>query len=119
MDSILIGIAEESIAHEVGTSVSDQAITFHLSHSKTTIATATFERLSSQHSHRTTGSTVHLIIDQMLQSLIKSRPHEDASVQKAASVALVDGFVTMLLVSHRMQTSRDIFDRNTAAISEL
>ena len=42
MNSVLIRIAKESIADEIGTTVGNQTITFHLSHTQTTITRTTF-----------------------------------------------------------------------------
>ena len=46
VNSVLIGVAEETIADEIGTSMCNQTITFHLSHTQTTITRTTFQRLS-------------------------------------------------------------------------
>jgi hypothetical protein len=54
MNAILIRVAEETIANEIGTSMRDETIAFHLSHAQTTISGTTFQWLASEHGHWTT-----------------------------------------------------------------
>lgn len=63
MYAILVGIAEESVANEVGASVRDEAVTFHLSHAEATITGASLKGLTSEHGNRTTGTGVDLVVN--------------------------------------------------------
>ena len=63
MDAILIRIAEESIANEVGAPMRDEAVAFHFSHAETAIAGAALKGLACQHGDGTTSSGVDLVVD--------------------------------------------------------
>jgi hypothetical protein len=110
MYAILVGIAEESVANEVGASMCNEAVTFHLSHAETTITGASLKRLASKHSNRTTGTRVDLIVNQVLQALVERGSDEDSRIHRPASMALVHGFISVALVTHRMETLTDVIN---------
>jgi hypothetical protein len=63
VDAILVGVAEEAITDEVGASVSDETITFHLSHAQATIPGTTFQWLAGKHGNWATRARMDLVID--------------------------------------------------------
>mmetsp|Transcript_16564 Transcript_16564/g.24246 ORF Transcript_16564/g.24246 Transcript_16564/m.24246 type:complete len:202 (-) Transcript_16564:2245-2850(-) len=97
----------------------DETITFHLSHAQSSTPSTTLQRLTSKHGYWPTGTRVNLVINQMLQSLVKCGSNEDASTQRPSSMPLINSFIAMFLVSHCMKTLADIFNSNVSKRSSI
>mmetsp|Transcript_9533 Transcript_9533/g.28432 ORF Transcript_9533/g.28432 Transcript_9533/m.28432 type:complete len:545 (-) Transcript_9533:2521-4155(-) len=109
VDSVLIRIAEESIADKVRTAVGDQAITFHLSHAQPSVPGTTFQGLSRQHGNWTACSGVYLVVDQVLQTLVKRGTEKYSRAHRPSRVTLEQVLVSELLVPHNVETRADFF----------
>mmetsp|Transcript_38401 Transcript_38401/g.115055 ORF Transcript_38401/g.115055 Transcript_38401/m.115055 type:complete len:461 (-) Transcript_38401:2045-3427(-) len=110
MYPILIGITKETIPYKVGASVGDETVAFHLSHPQPSVAGSTLEGLTGQHRHGPSRAGVHLVVDEMLETLVERRTDEDSGVERTAGVSLIHGLVAVTLISHGMETHTDILD---------
>ena len=77
MDAELIGHQEESFSKEVTDSMRNDAVSLHLSETQTSCPTSSVGGLSGESYNWSSGTCVHLIIDQMSQSLVVDGPDED------------------------------------------
>ena len=89
MNTVLIRVAEEPVSDKVRTTMRDEAIALHLSHAQTTVTTSSLQGLSGKHGDRAAGPAVNLVVDQMLQALVKGGANENTCIQKSPSVALI------------------------------
>lgn len=99
VDGVVIRDIKQSLFQEASTSVRDHAITFHFSETKSTIARSTFSRLSGQDLSWSSATSVDLISDHMLQSLVIGGTKEDLHFKSLSSEATVHRLVTVALVS--------------------
>mmetsp|Transcript_10986 Transcript_10986/g.16053 ORF Transcript_10986/g.16053 Transcript_10986/m.16053 type:complete len:238 (-) Transcript_10986:1894-2607(-) len=90
----------------------DQTIALHFSHAQSAISRPSLEGLSSEHGHRSTSTGMHLVVDQMLQSLIERWSDKDTGIQWSPRVTLIHVLVPVLLIAHGMEAVANIFDRN-------
>lgn len=105
----LVGITgeEESLPQELRGSVSDLAIALHLAETQTTVATTSFHRLAVQDLDRTTGTTVDLVVDHVLEPLVIGGPDKYLRIQLASGEAVVHDLVAGVLVAILLQQQRD------------
>ena len=78
--SISITGLKETLLQETSNTVGYHTITFHLSESKTTIATSTLDRLSSEDLNRPTSTGMDLIVHHVLETLVVDGAVEDVSL---------------------------------------
>ena len=77
VDSEQIWNQEKSLSEEITDTVRNDAVPLHFTESQTSGPASSVGRLSGYGHHRPSGSGVHLIVDQMSQSLIVNRTDED------------------------------------------
>eukprot|EP00568_Trieres_chinensis_P019218 CAMPEP_0183327902 /NCGR_PEP_ID=MMETSP0160_2-20130417/84003_1 /TAXON_ID=2839 ORGANISM="Odontella Sinensis, Strain Grunow 1884" /NCGR_SAMPLE_ID=MMETSP0160_2 /ASSEMBLY_ACC=CAM_ASM_000250 /LENGTH=611 /DNA_ID=CAMNT_0025496047 /DNA_START=360 /DNA_END=2190 /DNA_ORIENTATION=+ len=95
---------------KLAAAVRDEAVALHLTHAKSSITGSPLQGLAGEHCHRTTGTGVHLVIHQVLESLVECRANEDSGVQGTSCVSLVHGLIPMALVSHGVKAHTDVLD---------
>lgn len=103
---------KETLLEERGGSVSNHAITLHLSESETTISRTTFDGLPRHDLHRPTGASVDLVVHHVAQTLVVCRPKEDLGAQLPPRVPVVHDLETARLVPMLPQEVRDAVDRD-------
>lgn len=89
VDKVRVTAVEETLLEELGIAVGDLTISFHLPESETTVFSTTLERLSGHQCDGSSRSAVDLVVDHMLQTLIKRRSEEDRDHHLSASEAIV------------------------------
>lgn len=100
----------QTLLQEPWTSVTNHAVSFHFTESKSTVAWPTFSWLPCQNCSFTSWSRVNFIAHHVLKSLVISWTQEDHHLQLLSSEAIVHGFITISLVASLMKFSRDKID---------
>ena len=85
----------------------NHTITFHFSKPETSITWSALSWLACQYLHWASTSWMHLVINHVLQSLIKSGTQENHYLHLLASEAVVHHLVASQLVSEAVQLSWD------------
>ena len=110
MDAVVVRDIKQSLFQEAGTSMRNHAITFHFSETKATITRTTFSGLSGQDLSWSSATSVNLISDHMLQSLVIGRTEEDLYFKSLSSESTVHGLITVALVAEVVKSSRNFTD---------
>ena len=107
MDSVAVGHIEEPLLQEPSRSMTNHTVSLHFSETKSTIPGSSLSWLSCQDLSRSPPSSIDLVSNHMLQSLIVGGTQEDENVQLLTSEPTVHGFVSMALIPQVMQLLRD------------
>lgn len=110
MDSVSVRYIAKSFLQEFGGTMRDHTITLHLSEPKTSITTSSLGRLLVQVLELSSCTSVDLVVDHMLESLVVSRSQKDLAFEHLSSERVVNSLVTMFLVTKLMHFFGDIFD---------
>ena len=82
-----VGGDHETLDEQHARAVSDQTIALHLSESKTTLTGSTLRWLTGQNGAGSSGSSVHLVQDHVLQLLVVNGAVVDVRLQRLAGNA--------------------------------
>jgi len=94
--------------------MSNQAITFHLSKSDTTVSRSTLLRLPGQFCQLTPRAWVEFIIHHMFESLLKRWAYEDRNSQSLTCQPILHHFIPLLLLLHIVQVIWYLFNSHVA-----
>lgn len=97
--SELIWNTKCSLFKEITSTVSNNTISFHLTETETTTTRTTMCRLTNNSYNRSSWSRIHLIIDQMSESLIEGGPEVDLCCETHACIWIVKHFVSVSLIT--------------------
>ena len=103
MHSVAVTNIEETLFQESARTVTNHAITFHLTESQTTIARSTFSRLSRQNLGGTSRPGVNLVADHMLESLVICGTEENHNFELLSGETIIHGLVTVALVTQLVE----------------
>lgn len=107
-DAVLVRDVHCALLQESGSTVRDHAVTLHFAEAKTTVSGSSFGWLSRQYLYWPSSSGMHLVSDQMLQSLVVGGPKEDEYLQLLASKSVVHHLVAISLVAEGVEFCGDV-----------
>lgn len=102
MDSESIRHQAKPFPQEVTDTVRNDAISFHFTKSQTSRSTSTMSWLPCNGHNRTSRPSIHLIIDQMSQSLVVNWTNENKVLKFLATVRVEHDLISVLLVARFM-----------------
>lgn len=110
MDTVSIAALKQFFLEKTRSSVRNEAITFHLSESDTSVARPAFLRLAGQFGQLAPRSRVEFVIHHMLQALVECWSNEDWDRESLSRQAVLHDFVALLLVLHVVQVIGYLFN---------
>mmetsp|Transcript_28574 Transcript_28574/g.54587 ORF Transcript_28574/g.54587 Transcript_28574/m.54587 type:complete len:354 (-) Transcript_28574:2764-3825(-) len=108
-----IRVVKQAFLEEVRGAVRNHAVPLHLPESQPAVARAALHGLPSENLHGPARARVDLVVHHVLEPLVVGGPQENlASLEHAAGVPVVHGFVAALLVAALVQSRRDVLHRH-------
>jgi hypothetical protein len=99
VDSVAIADIEESLFQEPGCSMRDHAVALHFSKAQASISRSSFCGLASENLGWSSASSMDLVLNHVLESLVVSGSKEDLDFHLFSVKTIVHHFVTPKLVS--------------------
>jgi hypothetical protein len=95
----LVRNQEQPFSQEVADSMRDDAVALHLAEAQTACPAPAVGGLASECHNWSPSPGIHLIIDQMSQSLVVNGPDEDKILQSFTGIGVEHEFISIFLVT--------------------